>query len=272
MLKPAIPIALSLVLVVLGLAAFAQSVTLPIIEKKDPAAPAMGYQGYAIELLQQGKSEEALQAAQLGMKKALQSGDKQIIASANALLGKVYRRMNLADESLSAYQKAFDYWKTQPQPEYMLGLILNNMGEQYKAMGQLEKACTTLEEAASDIQTGRQNLRQSKHKMDLDLPGYAVVCENLGQVYFMQNKLPEAETILKKAIEAADKEPDKRGQIDSRLGLIMVLNKQKRTADAHRIADETIKRIKLLSGPNDPRIAALENLQSSGQSPAAIGH
>jgi tetratricopeptide (TPR) repeat protein len=262
---PAISLVLPVGFVVLGLAAMAQSVTLPIVETKDPNAPNLGYQGHAIILLQQGKNEEALQAAQLGMKKAQESGNEQMIASANAVLGKVYRRMNRAEESLSAYQKAFDYWKTQPKPEYMLGLILNNIGEQYKAMGQLDKARATLEQAASDLQTGRENLRQSPYKMDLDLPGCAVVYENLGQVYFMQGKLQEAETSLKKAIEAADKEPDRRSQVDSRLGLIMVLTKQKRTADVQHLAQETIERIKLLSGPNDPRITALEKLKSAGQ-------
>ncbi len=60
--------------------------------------------------------------------------------------------MNRYDESLDAYQHALEYWKSQrtkDEPEWfeLEGMILNNMGEQYKSTGKLDQAVSTLLEA-----------------------------------------------------------------------------------------------------------------------------
>lgn len=244
--------ALATLLFAAGLPAMAQSMTLPVVEKTNGA----GHQIKAVNMLRQGQSDEALKEALTALEEAKALDQKvpenqQILASCYSLMGKVFRRMNRYDESLDAYQHALDYWKSQrtkaePNGSELEGMLLNNMGEQYKAMGKLDKALPTLLEA--------------KAAMKEDGTNYSTIVENLGTVYFLQKNFPEAESNWKKAIETARRDNDKRSAAESMCGLAMLYAKQGRNDDAKKASEDAIAFLNSAFGANDPRISLLKKL------------
>lgn len=234
-----------------GSAALAQTATLPIIEINPldgGTAPDLKqmHQFNAIDLMRAGKTEEAIGEAETALKLAKETGRKDVIASCYSVLGKVYRRANRYQESLNAYQQALDYWKTrEPGHNPLAAMIHNNMGEEYRSMGEFDKALPVLLEAKSEA-------------TETD-PTYCVIMENLGYVYFKQNKAAEAETYWKKAVEIAKKEPDQRSEVDSMLGLVVAYLKQDRFDDARAARQLAIQRTTSYFGAADPRIAQLNS-------------
>jgi len=225
------------------LPAFAQSVTVPTIEIGD-------HQSNAIDLLRAGKVEEAAREAQLGLDAAQKTGQQQYVASALSVLAKVYRRQERYQDSLKNYQEALEYWKKQPGQTFNEAMILNNMGEEYRTLNQLDKALPVLLEAKSKL-------------TETDI-NYWAIMENLGNIYFKQGKLADAEAAWKKAAETAHTSTDYRSEIDSLSGLATIYYKQGRKSELNTAAEQAITLTTTRFGPSDSRIAFLKKLQAAG--------
>lgn len=230
----------------------AQSVTLPIIEVRSSGDKEdvldSSHQGKAIFLMQSGQLEEARREAETALSEAKKGDNKQVIASCYSVLGKVYRRQNRYPESLDCYQRALDYWQTQPKPDFIVAQILNNMGEEYKSMGALDKALGLLLEA--------------KSKMTEDQANYCAIVENLGSVYFLKNNFVEAEKNWQVAVSAARKGYDRRSEVDSMSGLAVLYSKYGKKDEAAAMVKETIEKVTAYFGPSDQRLVNLRRLET----------
>jgi tetratricopeptide (TPR) repeat protein len=249
-------ICLALVACVGVLPCRAQTVTLPIIEvnkskdgidmKKLPLTDC--HQANAMFLLSQGKNDEAAKEAETGLEEAKKGSDRQVIISCYCVLGKVYRRQDRYQESLNAYQQALDYWnKQEPGENWLAAMVLNNIGEEYRAMGRLDKALSTLLEA-------KARTRESA-------PDYCAIVENLGAVYLQQNKLAEAEESWKKAVEAAHTGFDNRSEVDSLSNLGLLYLRRGQLNDSKSMLDKALSLSEVHFGPAAPRTAQLKKLQ-----------
>lgn len=241
----------------------AQSVTLPIIENNPqkgrtenaPLDMKQLHQGHAIDLMQAGKLDEAIQEAEMALEEAKTSAgerpiDKQIIASCYSVLGKVYRRKDRYDESLKAYQQALDYWNKQDSGRnWVAAMILNNMGEEYKSMNQPDKALPLLLEAKARVGDEKE-------------PSYCAIMENLGTVYILQKNFLEAEQSLKKAVETAHKGNDRRSEVDSMGVLAVVYLKQGHLEDAKSQIDKASSVSELHFGPTSSHTTDLKKVQA----------
>lgn len=254
-----LPLVLAYLLIVSP--AFAQSVTLPIMENHLPkstegASPMdSSRQMKALMLMQQGKTDEAIREAEAAVEDLKKNNDPSEMGSVYALLGKIYRRADRYDDSIKAYQQAMEFWKTKEGGQnFLIGMILNNLGEEYKSMGQWDKALSTLLEAKTHFKDGD--------------PNYWAVEENLGSVYFHDGKLKEAEQSYLKALENA-KGKDKRSEAYSNAGLGMVYAKQGRTDEAKAAFKDAIAVSEAAFGADGVQTADLKKLQEVVFSPTS---
>ncbi|MBS1991524.1 MAG: tetratricopeptide repeat protein [Cyanobacteria bacterium SZAS LIN-3] len=269
---------LSTTIVFAALPAMGQSMTLPIIEQQSDSTAGVGstdkalpigesHQSQAIHLMMQGRLDDAAKEAETALASAkqldLRKGiNQQVLASCYSVAGKVYRRQKRYEDSLKAYQSALDYWKSQSDSDSsggrnnLVAMLLNNMGEEYVAMGQVSKAVDVLLDARS--------------KMDESAPGYCAIFENLGMAYFKQDKLSKAEDSWKKGVEFAKKDSDRRSEVDCMCNLAGMYQKSGRLEEAQSMARQAIQQITAYFGVDDHRISMLKQIRTADSDSGSI--
>ncbi len=150
------------------------------------------YAGLSMINYRQGKLDDALELANVGLMMAHMQDDKRNLAYAMQTLGVIHWKMGDFADSMQYYTESLSLWK---QSKNTLGLagIQNNLGLLYQSMGDLAQALIYLE-----------NARQLFDQVG-NLHGLACAYDNLGEVYMQQGEESLAMDCLEKAVSILSK-------------------------------------------------------------------
>lgn len=138
---------------------------------------------YAIK----GMNEEAIKYYKESLKGSSVEDKAKILNEMGILSCKIQRK----DEALTCYQKALAIIDSTLHPELLI-LLLNNIGNVYRDIGDLEKALTCYLDALSLCPESEKDLKAEKSN----------IIYNVGLVYFMRHSYAEAQDKFQKFLKA----------------------------------------------------------------------
>lgn len=204
---------------------------------------------YSQYLIEKGRSPEAMEVLQVGVKLAREKGDLAKEITLTNVVSTLWARLENFDKAIETQRSVLRLRRDQENP--------NGMAHSYQVLGGTYYGLHEFDSAIYYTEKALHIFEQTQ-----DLPGITSSHNNLGQMYDQQKNVEKTEYHLQEAIKLYEKTQDYDGKVRTQINLGAFLVRQGKVREGRRAIQQGIRQADSLGSKMLRRLAYLANYES----------